>query len=271
MIKRWKAVLAVLLITTSTARAGSGRVEWIGDAGQRVKVELFPSADAGTAPVLVIVLHGDAPAAKPVYQYDFAAKAAMQLHGIIAAALLRPGYTDGDGDTSDGKRGDATGDNYTPEVLDRLDAAVHQLKSELHPSVVILLGHSGGAALSADLIARDSALADAALLLSCPCDVPAWRQHMKTLYPSPLWDQPVPSVSPMDVVDKVSPTTRVWMMVGEKDNVAPPDFTQRYAAALKKHGVDADVTVLPGRDHEILLDDAVILELSKVITALQRR
>jgi pimeloyl-ACP methyl ester carboxylesterase len=270
MTMRWKPVLAVLLVAASAARAGSGRIEWIGETGQRVKAELFPGADAGATPVLVIVLHGDAPRANPTYQYDFAAKAAMQLHGIIAAALLRPGYTDGDGDTSDGKRGDATGDNYTPEVLDRLDAAVRRLKVELHPSLVILLGHSGGAALSADLIARDPALADAALLLSCPCDVPAWRQHMKTLYPSPLWDQPVPSVSPIDVVDKISPKARIWMMVGEKDDVAPTDFTQRYAAVLQKHGIHADVTVLPGRDHEILLDDAVIPVLSKVIAALQR-
>ncbi len=270
MVSRWKIMLAVMLIATA-ARAGVARIEWLGAPGQHVKAELFAGADAGTSPILVIVLHGDAPAAKPTYQYDFAAKAAAQLHGVILAALLRPGYTDGDGDTSDGKRGDATGDNYTPEVLDRLDALVRQLKVELHPSVVILLGHSGGAALSADLIARDSALADAALLLSCPCDVPAWRQHMKTLYPSPLWDQPVPSVSPMDVVDKISQKTRIWMMVGEKDNVAPPDFTQRYAAALKKHGISADVTVLPGRDHEILLDDSVIPELSKVIAALQSR
>jgi pimeloyl-ACP methyl ester carboxylesterase len=269
MTLRWKPILAALLVAASATRAGSGRTEWIGDTGQRVKAELFPSSDAGTAPVLVIVLHGDAPAAKPTYQYDFAAKAAMQLHGIIAAALLRPGYTDGEGDTSDGKRGDATGDNYTPEVLDRLDATVRKLKVDLHSSAVVLVGHSGGAALSADLIARDPGLANATLLLSCPCDVPAWRQHMKTLYPSPLWDQPVPSVSPMDVVDKISQKMRIWMMVGDKDNVAPPDFTQRYAAALKKNGIDADVTVLPGRDHEILLDDAVIPELSKVIAVLR--
>jgi predicted esterase len=270
MVLRWKIMLATMLVATA-AQAGVARVEWLGASGQHVKAELFASADAGKSPVLVVVLHGDAPAAKPTYQYDFAAKAAAQLHGVTLAALLRPGYTDGDGDTSDGKRGDATGDNYTPEVLDQLDAAVRQLKSELHPSSVVLLGHSGGAALSADLIARDPGLANAALLLSCPCDVPAWRQHMKTLYPSPLWDQPVPSVSPMNVVDKISQKTRIWMMVGEKDNVAPPDFTQRYAAALKKHGIDADVTVLPGRDHEILLDDAAIPELSKVIAALQRR
>jgi len=268
MVLRWKTMLATMLLATA-ARAGVARIEWLGAPGQHVKAELFAGADARATPILVIVLHGDAPAAKPTYQYDFAAKAAAQLPGVIFAALLRPGYTDGDGDTSDGKHGDATGDNYTPEVLDELNAAVRQLKSEMHPSSVVLLGHSGGAALSADLIARDPGLANAALLLSCPCDVPAWRQHMKTLYPSPLWDQPVPSVSPMDVVDKISQKTRIWLMVGEKDIVAPPVFTQRYAAALKKHGIDADVRVLPGADHEILLDDAVIAELSKVIAVLR--
>lgn len=261
-------ILAALLIVAGAVEARSGRAEWIGSAGQRVKAEIFRSTDAASAPVLVVVLHGDSPLGKPTYQYDFAASASKKIRGIVAAALLRPGYTDGEGDKSDGNAGDRTGDNYTPEVVDQLDAAIRHLKLELHPSAVVLVGHSGGAALSADLIARDSGLANAALLVSCPCDVPAWRRHMKTLYPSPRWDEHVRSVSPVDVVNRISQKTRVWMVVGEKDNVAPLDFTQRYAAALQKHGIKPAVTVLPGRDHEIFLDSAVMQELSKLIADL---
>jgi predicted esterase len=194
-----------------------------------------------------------------------ASKAASQIRGVIAAALVRPGYTDDEGDTSDGVMGKTNGDNYTPEVLKQLDAAVGQLKSQFHPSAVILVGHSGGAAITADLIARDNGLATAALLLSCPCDVPAWRKHMNTLRPNPTWDEPVTSISPMSVVDKISPKTQVWMMVGDKDEVAPPEFTERYAYALRKHGIEPQVTVLPGRGHNIIFDGAAIQQLSALV------
>lgn len=260
--------LSILLVLVATAPAQAGRTEWIGNQGQRVKAEIFRSADAGAAPVLVVVLHGDAPFVKPSYQYEFAANAAQQLHGVVVAALLRPGYTDKQGDTSDGVRGNTTADNYTPEVLDQLDAAIRRLKDELHPSQVVLVGHSGGAAISADLIARDPGVAKAALLVSCPCDVPAFREHMKTVAPTPLWDAPVRSVSPLDVVGGISKTTRIAMVVGEEDNIAPPSLTNRYSAAMKKRDIKVQVTVLPGEGHEIFLDPAVIQELSKLITSL---
>ncbi len=262
-------IFVAALLMAAAAQTRPGRTEWLGGAGQRVKAEIFGATGAGSASVLVIVLHGDAPFNRPSYQYTFAAHAAEKIRGAIAVALLRPGYTDPAGDTSDGKRGNTTADNYTPEVLDRIAATVRQLRAELHPSAVVLVGHSGGAAIAADLIARDPGLANGALLVSCPCDVPAFREHMKNVAPTPLWDAPVRSVSPLDVVIRIDRATRVRMIVGEKDNVAPPEFTQRYAAALKKHGVAAEVTVLPGRDHEILLDSAVMEELSKLIVSLR--
>ena len=88
---------------------------------------------------------------------------------------------------------------------------------------------------------------------------------MKTLHPSPTWDEPVTSVSPMDVVDKISPKTRVWLAVGDEDDTTPPELTERYAAALRKHGIEPNVNVLPGRNHVIIFDDAVIQQLSKLV------
>ena len=257
------AVTVFLLVAGVVQTSRGSEKQWLGGAGQRVKAEIFRSADAGAHPVLVVVLHGDLDAA---YHYVFAANAAKQIHGIVAAALVRPGYKDDAGDTSDGRKGGAFGDNYTPGVLNQLDAAIHQLISELHPSAVVLVGHSGGAAISADLLAWDNSLAKAALLLSCPCDVPAWRKHMNTLRPNLLWNEPVTSVSPMDVVDKISPKTRISLIVGENDTTAPPEFTQEYASALRKHGIEPKVTVLPGRDHTLVVwDRDVMQELSTLV------
>jgi len=264
---RLRIAVSAFLLVAAAAQTSGGENEWLGSTGQRVKSGIFRSADAGAHPVLVVVLHGDLDAAS---HYVVAANAAKQIHGIVAAALVRPGYTDGTGDTSDGRMGNTSGDNYTPEVLNQLDAAIHQLIVELHPSAVVLMGHSGGATISADLLAWDKGLARAALLVSCPCDVPAWRKHMNTLRPNPTWNEPMTSVSPIDVVDKISPNTRISLIVGEKDDIAPPEFTLEYASALRKHGIEPKVIVLPGRDHgRIIFDSDVIQELSTLVGGLR--
>jgi pimeloyl-ACP methyl ester carboxylesterase len=263
---RLPVLMALLLVAIPAAQAPTVEKEWLGTAGQRTRAALFRSTDADHSRILVVVLHGDLDTggASPL-----ARNAASEIHGVIAAALVRPGYTDNDGDTSDGIMGKTSGDNYTPEVLNQLDAAVGQLKNQFHPSTVVVVGHSGGAAIAADLIARDNELASAALLLSCPCDVPSWRRHMKTLRPNPTWDEPVTSISPLSVVDKISPKTQIWMMVGEKDDVAPLEFTERYAAAVRKHGIEPHVTVLPGRGHNIIFDSAVVQQLSALVAQLR--
>ncbi|HEX4165314.1 MAG TPA: alpha/beta hydrolase [Bryobacteraceae bacterium] len=291
--------MAVLALGLSALSAMAQRVEMLGAEGQRTRAEIFASPDAKSHPVLVIVLHGDAPFNKPSYQYAFAASAAKErtgrelrrhtrkelapagavgtvcctrvpqnVTGIVAAALLRPGYTDGRGGHSDGVRGNTTGDNYTPQVLAQLTAAIRQLQAELQPSKTVLVGHSGGSAIAADLLAREPGLAQGALLVSCPCDVPKWRKYVKNVYPTPLWDQPVSSVSPLAVVGSIAPSAKVRMVVGDKDHVTPVMFTDSYAAALRQHGVDVHVTTLPGLEHEIFLEPQIIGELRQLIESL---
>lgn len=259
-------VIGAALTATLMAQAKDGHTEWIGNQGERIKARVYTSQSLGTAPILVAVLHGDAPFNKPSYQYVFASRAAENIRNAVVAALLRPGYTDGDNDRSDGARGNATADNYTPEIVDRLAAAIQVLRSEHHARVVVLVGHSGGAAIAADILARRPQLAQAALLVSCPCNVPAFREHMKSVSPTPLWDAPVHSLSPIDGASSVAPQVHVRMAVGENDPVAPPKFTQEYAAALQRRGIDVHVSLLPGLGHEILLEPAVMAELQALAT-----
>jgi hypothetical protein len=56
---------------------------------------------------------------------------------------------------------------------------------------------------------------------------------MKTVAPTPLWNEPVRNISPLDVVNRIGQNVHIRMVGGEKDNVAPPSsFTERYAAVL---------------------------------------
>ena len=100
----------------------SGETVWV-TTTQRLKTRVYESPDLSPHPILVVVLHGDSPDGPPTYQYRFAATVAAALTDVTVAAVLRPGYSDGV-DRSDGMRGDTTGDNYTPEVVNAVASAI---------------------------------------------------------------------------------------------------------------------------------------------------
>jgi pimeloyl-ACP methyl ester carboxylesterase len=246
-------------------QADGGEVSWIDTGPGRLKAKVYRSARVDGLPALVVVLHGDSPSAPPTYQYRFARQAAARADtAAVFAAILRPGYSDGE-HRSDGTRGLATGDNYTPEVVDAVAQAVAILKARHRAGRVILVGHSGGATTSADLLGRHPGIADAALLVSCACDVPAWRRHMRVVRGGSVWDEPVSSISPMDVTWAVPRSTQVRMVVGGKDEVTPPDLTAAYAAALRENGVPVLVATLPDLSHNILGEPVVFEALQRML------
>ena len=236
--------------TEGAAKAGA--TMWVATA-QRVKTRIYESAGLSPHPILIIVLHGDSPAGPPTYQYRFAERAAAAIPDAVVAAVLRPGYSDGE-DRSDGMRGETTGDNYTPEVINAVATVLSELKTKYHPRRVILVGHSGGAAITANLLSQQGIAADAALLVSCPCDLAAWRKHMQSIKGGAIWERPVRSLSPIEQVDGIPTSTKVSLLVGSDDQVAPPELTTAYADALRKHDVAVDVTIAPGLAHNILLE-----------------
>lgn len=263
-------LVAVMLAAPALAQSPSppaGETIWV-NVPQRLKTRVYESPGRGADPVLVVVLHGDAPRRPPTYQYRFAASVAAALPNVVAAAVLRPGYSDGE-ERSDGVRGETTGDNYTPEVIDAVVTAIAALKERYHPRAVVLVGHSGGAAIAADLLGSRKGGADAALLVSCPCDLDAWRDHMHTVQGGAIWQRPVRSLSPIREVDGVPPSTRITMLVGSQDDVAPPPLTQAYAEALRKHGVTVGADVVEGLPHDILLEPVVIDRLRELVDAVR--
>jgi pimeloyl-ACP methyl ester carboxylesterase len=252
------------------AAVEKGEDVWLTANGQRLKSRVFRSRVTDGRPVLVVVLHGDLFGVRSVprstYHYEFAGTAATQNRGSIAAALLRPGYRDETGERSDGEVGEATGDNYTAGVVDAIALGIDQLKSKYRVDRTILVGHSGGAAISANLLGRHPGKADAALLVSCPCDLPAWRRHMQALQNgNSIWSAPINGLSPLDLADRVPAMARVHLIVGEKDDVAPPELTQRYADRLRQRNSRVTVTILPGQGHEILGEPPVLSALKQLV------
>ena len=250
--------------------AQSGETLWTKANGLRLKSKIYRSVKLSSRPVLVVVLHGDLLGVRAIpattYHYVFAQNASMQMDNLVVAALLRPGYRDSTGEQSEGERGLTTGDNYTPQVVDAVAQAIEQLKNKFHPMRTVLVGHSGGAAITGDLLSRWPSAADAALMVSCPCDLTAWRKHMQQMQNNnPIWSAPIQSLSPIDLASKVPPSIHVQLLVGSKDPVAPPEISEHYAEALRSHGSHVALTIAPGLEHDILLEPVTMNALKAVV------
>ena len=139
--------------------------EWVRAGRECLHFEEYRSPSLTEHPDLVVVLHGDAPFTRPGYQYTVARRLSNEVANIIAIRLLRPGYTDDDGHRSSGVRGRAIGDNYTAADVDAVTSAVTALVDTYLPGRVFLVGHSGGAALVADMIARHPGIAVGVVLV----------------------------------------------------------------------------------------------------------
>jgi len=252
--------------TAPADAATAGETLWV-TTTQRIKSRLYEHAGLSAHPILVIVVHGDSPDGPPKYQYRFAKLAAAAIPDTVVAAVLRPGYSDGE-DSSDGMRGFTTGDNYTPEIVNAVATVLSELKDRYHPRRVIMIGHSGGATIVGDLLGQQGAAVDGALLVSCPCDVAEWRKHMQSIKGGAIWERPVRSLSPLALVDNIPAAAKIWLLVGGNDQVAPSALTLAYAEALRNRNIAVNVTIAPGLGHDILLEPVAMDQLREVVGAI---
>ena len=259
----WRAAASTAILALAGAAPLPGATVWLDAGGMRLKARVFARSPAPA--VLVVAIHSDL--SRPDYQYQFARRVAERFPAVAAAGLLRTGYSDGDGDRSSGDSGSMTGDIYTPSIIAAVAASVRRLQSRTGARTVILVGHSGGAAIAADVMAAAPGLVGTAVLVGCPCDLAPWRRHMAGRMFNPLWLVPVDSVSPLAGAATIDPHARVVLINGADDTVRPPVFAARYAAALRARGVAVTTRVLAGRSHEALLAPEVIDAVGTAIGA----
>ena len=100
---------------------------WVQGGPFRLRMRPFVSEEISASPILVVVIHGDAPFNEPEYQYVFAATVAATHRDVVAVGLLRPGYADGQGNRSDGERGASVGDNWNVTNTEAVADAIHGL------------------------------------------------------------------------------------------------------------------------------------------------
>jgi len=238
----------------------------------RLRGRTYESKVVSAHPVLVVVLHGDGPPPYqfPAYQYVFAAKLAAENKNVVAVGLLRPGYTDPQGHHSQGCSGRRDGDNWGAQDTDAIANAIAALKRRYKAREVVVAGHSGGAAIAANILGRRPKLIDAALLVSCPCgDVNRWRADMLQHTGFSVFKGNIQSLSPIDQIDGINPHVPIVMMTGTDDHVAPLAVAERYRAAAVKAGKDVTLIKLPGRPHNTFIYPKVFAVLDAIIRRAQ--
>ncbi|WP_299622156.1 S9 family peptidase [Pelagibius sp.] len=190
---------------------------------------------------LILFIHGDGYRGGPSdYLYPIAEE--LGTKGVVAVGLIRPGYYDSKDNRSTGNSY-RRGDNYRPDVIATVAAAVKVLKEHTRADYVVLAGHSGGAAISGVIIGKHPDLVDAAVLAACPCNVPEWRIKRRGRN---SWRQ---SLSPHSFVDGVDETTTVVAVTGGNDRNTEPVLARDYVADLKTRGIDASFLEVPGAGH----------------------
>jgi predicted esterase len=229
------------------------------------QIKTFKSETITKNPILIVALHGDSPFNNPSYQYRFASQVAKHSENVISVGMLRPGYTDDLNRISDGIKGNTVGDNYDEPRIKQIAQAIQKLKSHHKASKVILSGHSGGAAITAKLIAIYPELASHAFVVSCPCNINPWRGDMykKSQYEGFKGDLDISS--PIDLVGRISDEMRVNIFVGDKDDVAKPYLSHEYEEALRSEGKQVQIAEIHG-GHDIFLNQEVLKSLAGVIS-----
>lgn len=193
---------------------------------------------------LIVYLHGDGSNGRSSdYMKRFARRVHDEADCNIGATILRPGYFGTNGEYSSG---DDNGrrDNHTEYVVDVIAAGITKLKQRYNSKKIILVGHSGGAVISAIILDRYPNLARGALLRGCPCDLEAWRDSR-----SSSW---LNSMSPIENAMNIPLDSIIVVQTGDDDTNTTSEFVEEYIKILADKGVDASQQIVQDEDHNTI-------------------
>jgi pimeloyl-ACP methyl ester carboxylesterase len=205
---------------------------------------------AGPGRPLVVFLHGDSggsirPAAWSRDGERVAGWGAAV--GATAVQLVRPGYRSPAG-RSDGvaKPND---DDYTASNVRLVAEALATLKRETGAARLVLVGHSGGAATAALVGGLHPGIADALVLVGCPCaDIAEWRSwRAVSAGRRGVWSE---SLSPIDHVAGLPRGIPIAVLTGSADTNTLPAYGARCAERARGAGAEATFATIPGATHE---------------------
>ena len=199
------------------------------------------------AKTLIVMLHGDGEGQLGQRQIDrwTAIGRSLSAPERNVFFMVRPGYQSPVGNSSGWAN--PKDDDYTAENMARVAGALATLKTTYKSEKLVLVGHSGGAATSALVLGKHPGVADAALLLGCPCDVPPWRDHRNAQRGrGGPWSK---SLNPLDYISTIPAGTHVMAVTGSQDDNTLPEFAKRWVEKASASGVKALYQDASGLNH----------------------
>ena len=259
-IKTWtkKGMLAG---ATSTEKecVRSDRV-WVTDKGNGYCIRYFKNNVEPKAGIAVVIFQGDfvgsiwkeGKPVKPIYETNYDGKLAFQVtRGLTTRSknnllmfVSRPGTLGSSGDHKQKFK------SFESRVI---NSALDQIKQRHGLSGFVLAGHSGGANLVANLLAKRSDIKCAVM------DSGATNSHKyaedvgfdSTVWA--LWENPVDSISSLQ-----PSSTQYYVMAGVGDKIRPPAYQEMFADALAMKGADVHYLLVRKRtDPHNLQEEAI--------------
>ncbi len=259
-MRSWLVIIGLLLTTGGAFAAPCETEDFESRVSGGTECLLMRRYGSLKPTTLVIWIHGNITSGGPANSHFRIAQKVAEDHAgenVLAVALVRPGYPDGTGKSSSGND-HGRADNWSRTTIADIGAAIERLRDKYKPSSLLLVGHSGGAAIAAVLLGMKPQLADGAILLACPCDLAFWRKGRR----GGTWI----SEDPMHWIDKVRSDIKLVALTGSRDATTAPELARSYIEALKLRGIDAIFQTVPGLGHVDLLNSpAVEKATSKLI------
>jgi predicted esterase len=200
---------------------------------------------------LLIFIHGDgAKGGRPSDYLKHQATFFLDAN-TLSTVLIRPGYYDSHGNYSTGESYafDCEGlacDGYRKKTIATLAAAIKELKDFYQPRCTILIGHSGGAMMSAVILGKYPHLVNGAVLASTTNNVHEWtNRHGWGTWPH--------SLSPHEWASKIPRDTFIYIVSGNKDTNTYPEMARAYYESLKKLKIPAYFISVPSGTHNSIV------------------
>jgi len=218
---------------------------------------------------IVFFIHGDQIEPKVTYFDNFVSN--FSIDEAVLISITRPGWINKKNNKSDGKKNISNGDNYIPNIdVDPIYRAIKKIKKKFNSKEIIIIGHSGGAAITGILFGRFKNIVNEAILISCPCIVPLWRKNYveqlslknKIRICLPKYQ----SKSPHEYVKKIDSKIKINIFVGKDDKNTLPLLSHQYHLLLKNFGKNTHLNIYPGDHNSVLKNRKMIERIRSIIS-----
>lgn len=220
------------------------KLNWVVGESECLRIITLGGEETASLDALVVYLHGDSPRGDAT---DYLRHGVSKINNMNVAhvILMRPGYYDSGKNSSTGisDRLARRGTSYNSHNVKEIALAINKLRGHHKPKKVIIVGHSGGAAIAALILGRHPETANGAILAACPCNIRKWVQMAGSR-------SGTASLSPYDYVENIRPDATIIALTGTDDDNTFPVLAVEYIEKLKNNNINAKFIGVEGKTHD---------------------